>query len=463
MERLYATCGRYIGQLAHATRVLSLRATTTTTTAATPSSRRLVLVAVAPPPPLHQAPSLSRWLGSRTARGGLNGSARQCRVGRWSSSDSSAAPGQQWVPSSQAAAGPGCGATQRGLVHETPGRGRRQWRRGQGSSGSILASSSTLASSSRNNSKNNNKRSSNTNSDHNNKNSRSRRSAGDPGAWLPVGLGLTLFGLGGPSREERRRKLKQEADDAIRKSNMAALRRVIKRAVEVGDVELRDELDRSIAAVAASKGKLEPLRFLISQGADPSAVDKHGISVLAYAAWKGQSVVVEYLLKECGLAPEGCADVFGLHPMHKAAGYGQAGVLRLLLAAGADVNLPTAEVTAPPSYEAKSKLETALAIAARLGFHSAMRVLLSQPRVRVDQQDRHGDTPLHWAARKGDWRGVQILISAGADSSVQNRAGKTPVEEAPSGLRVAMVTGTVRLYPSKFMAWLDPTWRDELP
>lgn len=249
----------------------------------------------------------------------------------------------------------------------------------------------------------------------------------------------------------------------MRRSSMPALRRVMVRAAALGDVELRDELDRSLAAVAASKGKLEPLRFLVNQGADPSAVDKHGISVLAYAAWKGQTVIVEYLLKSCGLAPEGAPDVFGLYPMHKAAGYGQAAVLRLLLAAGADVNLPTAEVTAPPSYEAKSKIETALAIATRLGFHNAMRVLLEQPRVRVDQEDRHGDTALHWAARRGDWRGVQILTSAGADSSVKNRAGQSPVDVAPRWLRAALATGLIRLYPSKAMAWLDPTWRDELP
>lgn len=262
--------------------------------------------------------------------------------------------------------------------------------------------------------------------------------------------------------EDEREELRREATEALRLSNMASLRRVVAAAqAALDDVELRDSLGRTLASVAASKGKLEALRFLVAQGADPRAGDAHGLSPLAYAAWKGQNHIVSFLVQTCGCAPEGEADVFGLHPLHKAAGYGNAVVLGLLLDAGASVNLTTAEVTAPPSYRATSKRETALAIATRLGFHGAMRVLLARPDVRIDLADQHGDTPLHWAARRADWRASQLLLSAGADASVLNRAGRSPVDEAGGLLRVALVTGLGRLFPSRLAAWLDPTWRGE--
>jgi hypothetical protein len=227
-------------------------------------------------------------------------------------------------------------------------------------------------------------------------------------------------------------------------------------AKQLGDVELRDTMGRSLLSAAGGMGKLQPFKAILEAGADPSSRDKHGLSVLKHSSWKNQEFVVAHLLTVCRVSANEGPDVFGLYSIHKASGYGNCEVLRLLLAHGADVNQRTGDVTAPPSYEAKSKNETALAIASRLGFHAAMRVLLGQPGCDVNVQDNLGDTGLHHACRKGDWRAVEILLNNGADVGLQNHKGETPEDGASSRqLRLAVLTRAARLYPTQLLAWMD--------
>ena len=48
----------------------------------------------------------------------------------------------------------------------------------------------------------------------------------------------------------------------------------------------------------------------------------------------------------------------------------------------------------------------------------------------LNLQNASGNTPLHWAALNGHLPAVKLLIGAGADPSVMNRAGKDAVYEA---------------------------------
>eukprot|EP00045_Choanoeca_perplexa_P005937 m.49900 g.49900 ORF g.49900 m.49900 type:complete len:336 (+) comp13375_c0_seq2:1308-2315(+) len=285
--------------------------------------------------------------------------------------------------------------------------------------------------------------------------------------WLSPLLGVSIAtglygglysytGFNSTYRQDRLMELRAAAITAIRGNRLRELKDLLLEAQQLGDVELRDNMGRSLLSVAGAQGKLQPFKAILEAGADPTSRDKHGLSVLKHSAWKNQEFVVAHLLTVCRVDPNEDPDVFGLYSLHKASGYGNCQVLQLLLKHGANVNQRTGDITAPPSYEAKTKNETALAIASRLGFHSAMRVLLNHPGCDINVQDNLGDTCLHHACRKGDWRAVEILLNHGARLDLQNHKGETPDQAASNRkLRLAVQTQAARLYPTRLLAWLD--------
>lgn len=50
-------------------------------------------------------------------------------------------------------------------------------------------------------------------------------------------------------------------------------------------------------------------------------------------------------------------------------------------------------------------------------------MLVSIPNHAIDERDAKGQTPLYWAARRGDFHAVSLLLSAGADKNSMNHCG----------------------------------------
>lgn len=141
------------------------------------------------------------------------------------------------------------------------------------------------------------------------------------------------------------------------------------------------------------------------------------------------TAVVEYLVTEGGCDMASTApDMFGLHPLHKAAGFGHADIVQVLLDAGTDVNRCTGDITAPAAYEAKTYHETALGIAARRGQLAVVEVLLQHPEVDVNRADDLGDTPLSQACYHHHWRITKRLLAAGAQLGTRNAKGQQPLD-----------------------------------
>jgi ankyrin repeat protein len=151
----------------------------------------------------------------------------------------------------------------------------------------------------------------------------------------------------------------------------------------------------------------------LERGASPNARDENGSTALYVASVQGEVWTVAALLA-AGALPnaESGGDSEGT-PLCGAASWGHRGVMRSLLAGGADPNLAEADGFTP------------LIWAARGGWYECSVDLLDAG-ADPNQADRGGRTPLHLAAQEGWLRVVRLLLEQGADPRVADEEGQTP-------------------------------------
>ena len=156
----------------------------------------------------------------------------------------------------------------------------------------------------------------------------------------------------------------------------------------------------------------------ITQQAAQAELQRRGISAreydrkLLYAAENGETELVKLLI--AAGTDVNKADMFGETPLYKAADNGRAECVKLLINAGADVN------------KANDKGETPLIWAAIKGRTEYLRLLLAAG-ADVNWADKDGKTPLYWAAYYSHAECVKLLIAVGADVNKASHYGSTPL------------------------------------
>lgn len=110
-------------------------------------------------------------------------------------------------------------------------------------------------------------------------------------------------------------------------------------------------------------------------------------------------------------------DEYQLGPLHYAAYHNHTGVMKLLLAQGANINLKDVNEQTP------------LDIAVDVGNLEAARLLLEKG-ANVDIKDKEGWTYLHYAIIKENIELVVLLIQMGADTDCKTNEGQTTLEIA---------------------------------
>ncbi len=185
-------------------------------------------------------------------------------------------------------------------------------------------------------------------------------------------------------------------------------------AAVIGDVAaLEQHLAKGVSAnsrgvsdftpllLAVTESRLAAVQFLLKNGAKANVRSKENWSPLLMATLYGSEEVVGELLKAG-------ADIKytrnGQTALMLAAERGHAGLVRVLLAQGAEVDQANAE-----HYNF-----TALMYAAINGQAAAVQALLDG-KANLKLKDVKEYTPFQLAAERGDWNTAEILLKAGAD------------------------------------------------
>ena len=109
----------------------------------------------------------------------------------------------------------------------------------------------------------------------------------------------------------------------------------------------------------------------------------------------------------------------GFTALHFAAFFGKADAARLLLEAGAEVNVYSRNgFNVQPLHSAAA------------GSHTEVCRVLIAAGADVNARQQAGFTPLHEAAQNGEGELVELFLSAGADPTAPKDDGETPAETA---------------------------------
>jgi ankyrin repeat protein len=139
-----------------------------------------------------------------------------------------------------------------------------------------------------------------------------------------------------------------------------------------------------------------------------------GMTPLVWASVEGQVGVVRCLLDKGAAINDRSS---GATALWYACDSNHARVVRLLLDRGADATM-TRDASGTPLVAASSS-----------GHREVVRVLLGHPsgKATVNARGFDGTTALWWACKYGRWGVVRALLEGGADSTIADRDGITPM------------------------------------
>ena len=222
--------------------------------------------------------------------------------------------------------------------------------------------------------------------------------------------------------------------------------------------ELTALLAAEITAVheAAFKNDLALAELLLAHGADPNRADRLGVAPLHAAVETGKRPLVQALLAAPGVNPNvriakglpfrradyvSRAYYAGATPFWLAAKNGDVATMRILLAGGADPNLPSENGTTP------------LLVAAGLGqtdsrMVSESRLLdavqfLVERGADVNAVNRNGQNAIHGAAGVSADLVLQYLADRGAQINLKDKQGRTPLDVTQVIMRPRLSTAAL--------------------
>ena len=174
------------------------------------------------------------------------------------------------------------------------------------------------------------------------------------------------------------------------------------------DVMITEEVVKAAAGNEGS-GK-EVMTFLLEQrGADVTITEE----VVKAAATCGQDGVLKIIEEKFKISPS--KEEWSIAQFYNAAKFGKADTIQKLLAEGVKPDLKTSRHVSP------------LWISAAKGHLRVVQLLLRTKIVDVNAKSISGRPPIFWAAAEGNENIVRLLLTAGADRTLEDIDGKTPL------------------------------------
>lgn len=230
---------------------------------------------------------------------------------------------------------------------------------------------------------------------------------------------------------------------AIERGDRDAARRHVQ---SYGPLNSSSEINHPPLHVAAALGRVEIMRDLIAQGADPNFKDSRRQETPLHMAIDGAQLTAAKLLIEKGSDLE--ADMNGGGTaLTEACFDGNLPIVKVLVEAGAKVNAPIKPLWTPltaAAQEAKLELVDYLlskganpnlasnggtplhyAAISDVDFEAKVRTLLRSG-AKLDSPGRYyGWTSIHWAAFKGRESVIKMLVGAGEDPRRLDTKGRS--------------------------------------
>jgi ankyrin repeat protein len=281
---------------------------------------------------------------------------------------------------------------------------------------------------------------------------------------------------------------------AAREGYMDSVKALVESGADVNQVSAGDRT--SPLLIATINGRFDVAEYLLSQGADPTLAAENGVTPL-YAAlnvqWAPKALYPQprayeqqqhtYLDLMKDLLDDGAnpnvrltkkvwysgynfdlsgVDEAGATPFWRAAYAADIAAMKLLVAHGADPNIPTErtpgrprtgdgqrdvkDVSGLPPVPVGGPGVPPLVAAAGVGYGegfaanshrfaptgmlAAVKYLVEELHADVNATDHEGNTALHNAAARGDNEMIKYLVSKGANVKAVNREGQTTVDMA---------------------------------
>jgi ankyrin repeat protein len=234
---------------------------------------------------------------------------------------------------------------------------------------------------------------------------------------------------------------------------------VVKLLLAAGaDTDRRYRYDQTVLHLAAARGFSEILALLISSHAAIGPVDANGNTPLDEAVLHNQAEAVRFLIAH-GADVKRVHPADGRGPVHETAIKGFAGLIPILVDAGANPVLRDRSGQTPLDLALAYKNANVVAVLLKLGSRisepqaaaeEAMETAVLKGQVEiarillesgfnVNKPTASGSTYLHDAALKNQRRIAELLLHCGAHLEALNQIGGTPLHDAALGGSVDVI------------------------